>query len=131
MAGEKLNFRLSPAFEFTVDKNVCENNNARVYVQNVDKCMKNYLNEHYYIPVDNHDFQMNNIMYLYNDNDEKNGEKREWINFPAKIMCHTSTESYDDYIKKINNIEHVDTKNEISEEMFYLCATDQDLKKAC
>ncbi|WDM84993.1 type IV secretion system protein [Ehrlichia sp. JZT12] len=128
MAGEKLTFRLSPAFEFTVDKNVCENNNARVYVQNVDKCMKNYLDEHYAILTDNYDFQMNNIMYLEDANySTAVDQKREWINFPAKIIYHMDSKSYNDFIKKIDD-KNSQENAQFKEEMFYLCATGKDLE---
>ncbi|WP_244068304.1 TrbL/VirB6 family protein [Ehrlichia ruminantium] len=131
MSKDKLSFRVVPKFEFTVDKNICENKDSRVYVQDKDKCMETYFGEHHYIPFDNHNAQMNNMMYLeYVDGSlEKKGEKENWINFPSRILYNINYEVYDELVSKIDNkITDVSSGEMNSEEISLLCKKDDNIK---
>ena len=129
MAGEKLNFRLYPAFNFTVDKDICSNKNPKIYAQNTDKCMKDYLDTKYYIVIDNYyGSRMDNLMYLKDRN--SHDKAREWINFPNQILYNpdksNSIYQYLNNQDSIDGIGKVNSQNN-NEEMFYLCATSKEI----
>ncbi|QLK53361.1 type IV secretion system protein [Ehrlichia ruminantium] len=119
MPKDKLSFRVVPEFEFTVDKDICDNKDPRVYVQNKDKCMDTYFGERHYIPFGKHNGQMNNMMYLeYTDGvlkkkEERKEEEENWINFPSRILYNID---YDMYDKLLYNINNNTNKNNISKE---------------
>ena len=128
MAGEKLNFRLYPAFNFTVDKDICSNKNPKIYAQNTDKCIKDYLDTEYYVTIDNYASQMHNLMYLKDSS--SHDKARDWINFPTKILYSPGgSDSIYQYLKNQGSIDSADkasTQNN-NDEMFYLCATNKEI----
>ena len=131
MAGEKLNFSLSPAFKFTVDEDICKNKDPRVYVQDTNRCIKDYLGTEYHISIDNYGLQqMNNLMYLKDPHSIKEG--RTWINFPLKILHHLNKSEYRNLSRRIDpkNLEREANsarsyKN--SDNYFDLCFTSREL----
>ncbi|AHX04203.1 trbL/VirB6 plasmid conjugal transfer family protein [Ehrlichia japonica] len=129
MAGEKLNFSLSPAFKFTVNEDICKNKDPRVYVQNTDRCMKDYLGAEYHISIDNYGLQqMNNLMYL---KDPKSiDEGKTWINFPLKILYHLDKSTYADLRRRTKNLKDKANSAKSSgndDNYFDLCFTSGEL----
>ena len=129
MPKDKLSFRVVPKFEFTVNKDICENKDSRIYVQDKDKCMETYFGENHYITFDNNNAQMNNMMYLNRtrvelQKKEEAKEKGGWINFPSRILYNIDSNTYNkllDTIGKYSNTNDQSNQGLGSEEMSVLC----------
>ncbi len=130
MAGEKLQFSLLPAFKFTVDEDICKNKNPKVYVQNTNQCMKDYLGTEYRISIDNYGSQqMSNLMYLKNPN--LKGKEKAWINFPLRVLYHMSKSEYQDLKRRINSKNskrhNTGSASQNGNDYFNLCFTPDEL----